>query len=342
MSITLTELARLVQGRVRGEPGFVVTRANSLDRAGPQDITYVAGGRHLPQLADTRAGAVLLTETDAAQFSGNVIIVSNPHLAFARICDHLHPLSIPATGVHPSAVVATDARIAPTAVIGPMAVIESGAVIAAGTWVGPGCIVGRNVAIGEQTRLIARVVVHDDCIIGRDCLLQAGAVIGAEGFGFARDGSHWIKQPQLGRVVIGDRVEVGANTTIDRGTFDDTVIDSGVKLDNLIHIAHNVRIGEDTAIAACVGIAGSSTIGKRCTIAGQAGIIGHVEIADDVHITAATAVMSPLTESGVYSSGIRAESAPTWRRNEVRLHQLDELARRLRRLEQQLQRLVKE
>ncbi len=342
MGTTLTELARLVQGSVRGEAGFLVEQANSLDRAGPRDITFVANARYLDDLNGTRAGAVILTEADATHFSGNALIVANPQLAFARVCAHLHPLSMPPPGVHPSAVVDARAQVAPSAIVGPGAVVGPDAMIGAGVWIGPGCIIGSQVVIGERSRLMAHVVVHDACIVGRDCLLQPGAVIGADGFGFARDGSRWIKQPQFGRVVIGDEAEVGANTTIDRGTFGDTVIGDRVKLDNLIHIAHNVRIGEDTAIAACVGIAGSTVVGKRCTIAGQAGIIGHVEIADDVHITAASAVMSSLTEAGVYSSGIRAEPAADWRRNVVRLQQLDELARRLKKLEQTIQRLSKE
>jgi UDP-3-O-[3-hydroxymyristoyl] glucosamine N-acyltransferase len=339
MGSTLAELARLVQGEVRGDSTFVVERVNSLDHAGPREITFAAGTRNVRGLVNTHAGAVILSPDDAPAFSGNAIVVKNPPLAFAHISAHLHPAPATTPGVHPTAVVDASARVAPTAAIAPSAVIGPDAVIGAGVSVGPGCVIGRGVMIGEHSRLVARVVVLDECRVGRNCLLHPGAVIGADGFGFAQDGSRWIKQPQLGRVVIGDDVEIGANTTIDRGTFADTTIGNGVKLDNLVHIAHNVRIGDDTAIAAFVGIAGSTVVGKRCTIAGQAGIIGHVEIADDVHITAATAVMSSLTKSGVYSSGIGAEPAAEWRRNVVRLHQLDELARRLRRLEQTIQQL---
>lgn len=342
MGVTLAELARLVQGRVRGEPGFQVERANSLDRAGPRDIAFVDGARYLNRLAESRAGAVILRDADAAHFSRNAVVVENPQLAFARVCAFLHPAPAPTPGLHSSAIVDPSARVAATATVGPATVIGPGAAIGDGVWVGPGCVIGSNATIGEGTRLVARVAVQNDCVIGRHCLLHPGAVIGADGFGFAKDGGRWIKQPQLGRVVIGDDVEIGANTAIDRGTFGDTVIGNGVKLDNLIHIAHNVRIGDDTAIAACVGIAGSTVVGKRCTIAGQAGIIEHVEIADDVHITAASVVTTSLTQPGVYSSSLRAEPAAQWRRNMARLHRLDELARRLRRLEQQLQRLTKE
>ena len=342
MGVTLAELAHLVQGRVRGEPGFVVERANSLEGAGPRDIAFVASARYLNRLAETRAGAVILTEAYAAHFSGNAVIVENPQLAFARVCSYLHPTAAPTPGVHPSAVLEPSARVAASATIGPMTVVGSGAIIGDGAWIGPGCVIGSKAVIGEHTRLVARVVVQNDCVIGRDCLLHPGVAVGVDGFGFARDGSRWIKQPQLGRVVVGNHVEIGANTTIDRGTFGDSVIGDGVKLDNLIHIAHNVRIGDDTAIAACVGIAGSTVIGKRCTIAGQVGIIEHVNITDDVHITVTSVVTNSLTQPGVYSSSLRAEPAAQWRRNIARLYQLDELARRLRRLEQQLQELAKE
>ena len=342
MSSTLAELARLVQGTVRGEAGLVVERANSLERAGAHDISFVADKRHLAELRHCAAGAVIMTTDSAAGFAGNALIVINPSLAFARISAHLHPVSTPAPGIHPSAVVDSTARIAASAAVGPLSVIGAGSTIDEGAMVGPGCVIGRHVTIGAHTRLMARVVVSDDCVVGRRCLLLPGAVIGADGFGFARDGAHWVRQPQLGRVVIGDDVEVGANTTVDRGTFDDTVLADGVKLDNLVHIAHNVRVGADTAIAALVGIAGSTVVGARCTIAGQAGIIDHVEIADDVHIAAASPVTNSLEHAGVYAATLKAEPAVQWRRTMVRLGRLDELARRLRQLEEQLQSLRKE
>jgi len=233
-------------------------------------------------------------------------------------------------------VVDPGARVAVTAYIGAHAVIESGVTIADGAYIGPGCVVGAYAVVGAHSRLTAQVFVGERCVIGDGCLFQPGVVIGADGFGYARDGERWEKVPQLGRVVIGNAVEVGANTTIDRGSLNDTVIGDGVKLDNLIQIAHNVRIGEHTAIAACAGIAGSTTVGKRCTIGGQAGIMGHIEIADDVHITACSFVSGTITKPGVYSASLRAEPAEKWRRNAARLHHLDEMARRLRELEAKL------
>ena len=209
-------------------------------------------------------------------------------------------------------------------------------------FVGPGCVIGDHAALGDRTRLVARVVINDHCVVAGDCLFHPGAVIGSDGFGYARDGDKWAKVPQLGRVVIGHHVEVGANTSIDRGALKDTVIADGVKLDNQIQIAHNVRIGENTAIAACVGIAGSTVIGKRCTIGGQAGIIGHLDIVDDVHITAGSLVTNSIDIPGVYSASLKAEPVEKWRRNAARLHHLDEMAKRLNKLEEKIERLSKE
>jgi UDP-3-O-[3-hydroxymyristoyl] glucosamine N-acyltransferase len=342
MSVTLAELARLVNAELRGDAGIVIQSANSLKNAGPAEIAFVANARHVDELRATRAGAVIAAADVAAQIRGNALIVDNPSLAFAHVCTHLHPPTKPPAGVHATATVHPSARIAPTASIGAMSIIEEGADVAADAVIGPGSFLGRDASIGSGTRLYAKVVVSNRCRVGRNCVVHPGVVIGADGFGFARDGSRWVKQPQLGRVIIGDDVEVGANTTIDRGTFGDTEIGNGVKLDNLVHIAHNVRVGDDTAIAACVGVAGSTTIGKRCTVAGQAGIKDHLEIVDDVHITAASAVIDSIKQPGVYSSTVGAEPAAKWRRNAVRLSQLDDLAQRLRRLEKQLQQLVKE
>ena len=334
MAATLAELARRVHGRVRGDPGLVIEGVASLESAGPRDIAYVSDPKYLAQLATTAAGAVILTETDAERFRGNALIVENPHLGFARIAAGLHPESAPAPGIHPTAAVDGAARIAASASIGPQAVVEGGAAIGAGVQVGPGCYIARGAAIGDGTRLVARVVVLRGCVIGRNCLLHPGAIVGSDGFGYAKDGETWIKVPQLGRVVVGDDVEIGANTTIDRGALNDTVIGDGVKLDNQIQIAHNVRIGAHTAIAACVGIAGSSVIGRRCTIGGQAGLVGHIELVDDVHVTAGSLVTSSITRPGAYSSSLKAVPAEEWRRTAARLHRIEELARRVKRLEE--------
>src|SRR3990170_3343023 len=303
MTVTLAELARRFQGKVRGNADVIIEGVASLQTAGPRDIAYVSDRKYLPQLAGTKAGAVILAETDVAHYSGSALIVANPHLCFAQVADLLHPPPGFRPGVHPTAVVSPAAKVAATAWIGPHAVVEADAMIGEGVYIGAGCYVGAHAMIGSKTRLVAHVVMGERCVAGNDCLFHPGAVIGSDGFGFTKDGEHWQKVPQLGRVVIGDKVEVGANTTIDRGALNDTVIGDGVKLDNQIQIAHNVRIGENTAIAACVGIAGSTTIGKRCTLAGQVGVVGHIEITDDVHITGATVVSHTIREPGTYSSG---------------------------------------
>ena len=338
MAVTLAELARRFQGRVRGNPELIVERVASLESAGPQDIAYLSDKKYFPKLANTAAGAVILTEADSSGYTGSVLIVTNPHLCFARVAEWLHPFPAFRPGSHPTAVISPNARIANTAWVGPHSVVEAGVEIGDDAYVGPGCFIGNHVTIGPRSRLLGHVFIGDLSLIGEDCLFHPGTVIGSDGFGYAKDGEQWQKVPQLGRVVIGNSVEVGANTTIDRGALNDTVIGNGVKLDNLIQIAHNVRIGDNTAIAACGGIAGSTSIGKRCTIGGQAGITGHLEIADDVHITAGSLVTSSIKQAGAYSSSLKAEPAEKWRRNAARLHHLDEVVRRLTKLEEQLQR----
>jgi UDP-3-O-[3-hydroxymyristoyl] glucosamine N-acyltransferase len=268
---------------------------------------------------------------------GPALIVENPHLCFARVAQLLHPSPAFKPGAHASAVISSSARIAKSAWVGPHSVVEDGAEIMDDAYIGPGCLLGSRATVGARSRLVGHVVIGDQCVVGADCLLHPGAVIGSDGFGFAKDGEQWQKVPQLGRVIVGNSVEVGANTTIDRGALDDTLIGNGVKLDNQIQIAHNVHLGDNTAIAAFVGIAGSTRIGKRCTIGGQAGITGHLEIADDVHITAGSLVTSSIRQAGAYSSSLKAEPAEKWRRNAARLHHLDEMSQRLKTLEEKWQ-----
>jgi UDP-3-O-[3-hydroxymyristoyl] glucosamine N-acyltransferase len=337
MTVTLAQLARRFQGKVRGNADLVIEDVASLQTAGPHDIAYVSDRKYLPQLAGTKAGALILTEIDVTHYSGSALIVANPHLCFAQVADLLHPTPGFRPGVHPTAVVSPAAKVAATAWIGPHAVVEADAMIGEGVYIGAGCYVGAHATIGSKTRLVTHVVMGERCVAGTDCLFHPGAVIGSDGFGFAKDGEQWQKVPQLGRVLIGNKVEIGANTTVDRGALNDTVIGDGVKLDNQIQIAHNVRIGENTAIAACVGIAGSTIIGKRCTLGGQAGVTGHLEIVDDVHVTAGSLVTSSISQPGVYSSSLKAEPVEKWRRNAARLHHLDEIVQRLAKLEEKLQ-----
>lgn len=336
MALTLAELAQRLNAELRGNPEHRVEGVASPERANERQLAFIAGEKRSAALDRCRAGAVLLKPELAARHPGNTLVVSNPHLSFARAAALLHPDEWHAPGIAPGASVDAAAHLAPSAWIGPNCIIEAGAVIGEQCQVGPGSHVAAGARVGERTRLVARVYVGPRCEIGARAVIHPGAVIGSDGFGFAKDGERWIKVPQLGRVILGDDVEVGANTTIDRGALDDTVIGNGVKLDNLIQIAHNVRIGDHTAIAAQVGIAGSAVIGKRCTIGGQAGIIGHLEIADDVHVTATTLVTGDLKEPGSYASNLKAAPVQEWRRIVARLMQLDTLARRLRQIEEKL------
>ncbi len=336
MPFTLGELADQIGGTVEGDAACVIRRAAALESAGAGCIAFFADVQHREALRSTRAEAVVLRPEDAGHFSGNRILAENPHVGFARIATALHPEAVPAPGVHPSAVVAEDALVAPSAAIGANAVIGARARIGERACVGPNCSVGEEAVIGEQTALHANVTVYARCVIGRRCRVLAGAVIGADGFGYARDEKEWVRMPQVGRVVIGDDVDIGAGTTIDRGTFGDTVLGNRVKLDNQIQIAHNVRVGDDTIMAGCVGIAGSAQIGKRCLIGGRANIAGHLQIADDVSVTATSFVTRSLRRPGVYSSCVPVQDNRQWRRNAARLHRLDALATRLSRLEQKV------
>lgn len=337
MALTLAELARRFGAELRGAGETEISGVAALDRAGPAELAYVSDRKHRRQLGATRAGAVVLTPADAAGFRGNALVTGQPQLLFARVAALLHPLAPPEPGIHPSAVVDARARIAASAAIGAQCVVEAGAVVGEGAELGPGCYLGRGAEIGDGTRLVGHVWIGERSVLGRNCLVHPGVVIGADGFGLAKDGERWIKVPQLGRVVIGDEVEIGANSTIDRGALIDTEIGDGVKIDNLVQVGHNVRIGEHTAIAGCVGISGSAVIGRRCALGGQVGVAGHLSIADDVQVLGTSLVAASLTEPGIYSSAIPAERADAWRRKAVRLRRIEELAQRLRRLEQEMQ-----
>jgi UDP-3-O-[3-hydroxymyristoyl] glucosamine N-acyltransferase len=263
---------------------------------------------------------------------GAALRIANPSATYARIAALLHPQPTAVPGEHPSAVGEPRASVHPTAAIGANVVIEAGVDVGERAHIGPGCVLMRNVHIGADTRLVANVTLCEDVTLGERCLVHPGAVIGGDGFGLAPDQGEWIKVPQLGGVRIGNDVEVGANTTIDRGAIDDTVIGDGVKLDNQIQIAHNVRIGAHTVMAGASGVAGSSTIGERCVIGGQVGIAGHLTICDDVMLTGKSFVSSSIRKPGYYSSGLPVDEAARFRKNAARFYKLDELARQVRRL----------
>jgi UDP-3-O-[3-hydroxymyristoyl] glucosamine N-acyltransferase len=275
----------------------------------------------------------VLDAATAAECPVAALIARNPYATYARIAQQLYPVPPVVAGRHRTAVVEPGAVVDPTAWIDAQCYVGHGARIGPRVSIGPGSIVLEGVEVGEDTRLVARVTLGPGARIGRRCILQPGCVIGADGFGQAADRDGYVKVPQVGSVRVGDDVEVGCNTAIDRGAIDDTVICDGVKIDNLVQVGHNVRIGEHTVIAGCAGISGSAVIGRRCMIGGMVGIVGHLEICDDVALTGRTMVSSSILKPGVYSSGLPADEAARFRRNVVRFNQLDEIAKRLRRLE---------
>lgn len=333
---TLGELAARVGAELRGPADLPISGLAALQDAAPQQLTFLANAQYRKHLATSRAGAVLLTPADAEGFAGNALVLGNPYLAFAEL-SHLFdrkPVAVP--GIHPTAIVAADAVVDPTASVGPGVVIESGAVIGPRVTLGAHCVIGARSVIGEDGWLAPRVTLYHDVRIGKRVVIQSGAVLGGEGFGFANDKGVWIKIAQIGGVTIGDDVEIGANTTIDRGALSDTVIGNGVKLDNQIMIAHNVQVGDHTAMAGCCGISGSTKIGKHCMIAGGVGMVGHIEVCDHVFVTGMTMVTRSITEPGAYSSGTAMQPAAEWKKSAARLRHLDDMAKRLQQLEKQL------
>lgn len=334
MPATLRELAERFDCRLDGDGDIEVSRVGTLANAAGDAVSFLANPAYRGQLGATRAAAVILDERDRAACPAAVLLTSKPYPTYARIAAFLHPPPQVAPGVDASASVAADAVVSESAQIGPGAVIGAASRIGERAVVGAGSVLGARVTVGEDTRLAPRVAVLDGVSIGRRCIVHSGAVIGADGFGFAPDDGEWIKIPQLGSVRIGDDVEIGANTTIDRGAIDDTVIEDGVKLDNLVQIAHNVVIGAHTVMAAMSGVAGSTKIGPRCMIGGGSVTTNSLEICADTVITFRSVITKSISEPGVYSGCLPAEAAADWRRNAIRFKHLDSLAGRVRALEQ--------
>lgn len=337
VAISLAEIVQRLGGYVLGDGQTKISQIASLEHAQAQHISFLTNRKYQSQLTATQAGAVILHEADAGATTLPRIISDNPYAYFAKVSNLLNPLPVAVPGIHPSAVIAPDAQIDATASIAAMVVIGAGVVIGAHSVIGEGCSIGDQVAIGQRARLYPRVVVYHDCVIGDNLIVHSGAVIGSDGFGIAMEAGRWLKIPQIGRVVIGNNVEIGANTTIDRGALDDTVIEDGVKLDNQIQVAHNVRIGAHTAIAGCAGIAGSAVIGRYCLIGGGARILGHLQLADHVEVAAHTLVGKSIREAGSYAAIYPLAKNDEWRKNAVHLRHLDELVKRVKSLEQQLE-----
>lgn len=321
VSLTLAQIVAELGGELEGSPAVVVTRLAPLESADASALSFLSHPKYQSQLASSAAACVLVAPTlrEVARSRGACIVTEQPYLYFARLTQWWRRLQRggeEGPSIHPSAVVDACAQVHPSARIGPLCVVERGAVV------------------GADTVLRARVTVGEDCYIGQRCLVHSGAVIGADGFGFAQDGERWVKIEQLGAVRIGDDVEIGANTCIDRGALQDTVLEDGVKLDNLIQIGHNVRVGRNTAMAGCVGVAGSAVIGAHCTLGGGAIVLGHLQIADGVHISAASVVTRSIRKPGQYTGMFPLDDNASWEKNAASLKQLHQLRERLRALEQ--------
>jgi len=337
LQYTLAQLAETLGAELRGDGQKTIFGLATLQDATIDQLSFLANAHYRKQLEHTQAGAMLLSSGDAADYSGNCLVVADPYLAYAKLSHYFDRTPKQPVGIHPSAVIAESALIDSTACIGPGVVIEEHAVVAADVVIGAQCFIGARSSIAEGGRLLPRVTLYHDVTVGARVVIQSGAVIGGEGFGFANHQGVWHKIAQIGGVTIGDDVEIGANTTIDRGALSDTLIGNGVKLDNQIQIAHNVQIGDHTAIAACVGISGSAKIGRNCMLAGGVGLVGHIEICDGVFITGMTMVTHSISEPGAYSSGTAMQPAADWKKNAVRFRQLDGLAKRVRTLEKHSQ-----
>lgn len=337
---SLSEIVQRFGGKLIGSD-VSITKLAPLSSAGPAELSFYANPKYHQQLKTTAAGAVILGAKDENATSRPRILSDDPQAYYIRLLNFFNPPKIFSPGVHESVVIAPDANVPISCHIGPFVVIGSKSDLGERCVIEAGSIVGENVQLGEATHLHARVVVEAGCVLGKRCIVHGGAVIGADGFGLAQQAGRWVKIPQVGRVIIGDDVEIGANTTIDRGTLEDTIIEEGVKLDNQIQIAHNVRIGAHTAIAGCVGIAGSAKVGSRCTIGGGAGLVGHIEICDDVHISGFTLVTKSITKPGAYSSGVPFTTHEVWLKNMVQLRHLAELAEKFNALQTRVENLEK-
>ncbi len=340
VTATLRDIHAALGGVLHGDAGLTIRRIASLEAAGPDELSFVSHARYASQIATTKAGVLIVPPAlvEAASVRGACLETPDPYLYFARLTqwwraqldaeEALEPPAVhPSASVHPSAVLGVGVEV------GPYAVIEAGAVVGDGARIGAHAVLERRARVGAGTRLGPRVVVGRDCAIGARGIVHAGVVIGADGFGFAPHQGEWIKIEQLGAVRIGDDVEIGANCCIDRGALEDTVIEDGVKLDNLIQIGHNVHIGRHTAMAGCVGVAGSARIGAHCTVGGGAVVLGHLTLADHVHISAASVVMRSILQPGQYSGVFPIDDNKSWEKNAATLRQLHRLRERIKALE---------
>ena len=329
MSATLGELSQLSGARLEGPSDCAITSVNTLRQAKQGEISFLSNRHYANDLLDTKASAVILSEEDLKHCPTHALVSDTPYLVYAKIANFLHPEISRDGSVADSAILGSGCDVDKTATVCANVVIGNNVIIGAGVYVGPNSTLEDNVKIDTASKLIANVTICNDVIVGKNVILHPGVVLGADGFGLAKEDDEWIKIPQIGSVLIGDNVEIGANSTIDRGAIENTVLKNGVKIDNQVQIGHNVVIGENTAIAGCSGIAGSTTIGKRCMIGGASSISGHIEITDDVTITGMSGVSNSIKTPGIYSSGLPVTENRTWRKNIVRMKNLDETIRKI-------------
>lgn len=336
---TLAQLATELNAELRGEPDLIINGISTLQHAKTGQISFLNNPLYHKYLANTKASAVILSAKAAKDCCTNALVVNDPYLAFAKTAALFQELPKIKPGIHSTAILGKDCQIHSSASIGPYCVIGDDTVIEKNVVINANCSIGSDNYIGDNTYIWSNVTSYAAVKIGKNCIIHSGVVMGSDGFGFAQNKGSWVKVPQIGGVSIGNDVEIGANTTIDCGAITDTIIEDGVKLDNQIQIAHNVHVGAHTAIAGCTAIAGSTRIGKYCVIAGQVGIAGHLTIADKVIITAKAGVSSSISEPGIYS-GFPAEANKNWRRNVVRIRQLDEIACKLNDLDKQIKNIT--
>ncbi len=332
MSIKLSELAQKINCRLRGED-YSIDNVADINHAGSGDLVFISNVHYKDALSSTNASAVICKEEWLGGCTLPALLTDDPRLAFAKAATLLNPVVSESPGIDPTAVIANDADVAASAILDANVVVKSGATIGAKAYIGAGAIIGENVRVGDGSHLHANVTIYSNCVIGNNTILHSGVVVGADGFGFVRDKDAYFKVPQLGRVRIGNDVEIGANTTIDRGALLDTVIGDGVKLDNQIQVGHNVEIGDHTVISACSCVGGTAKIGKYCLIGGNVGVRDNIEITDNVMVTARTFVTASISKAGSYSSSTPMDDTANWRKNAARFKQLDEMSRRLRKLE---------
>lgn len=339
ISFSIAEIAKKLNAEFSGDGAFLIDGIASLDKAGPSDISFLNNPKYKHQLDTTQAGCVLLSESMSKSSKSNCIILDDPYLGFARVAQLLDTTPVPSPGVHANAQIAASASLGKNVSIAAGCVIEEDCIIGDNVILAANVVIGKGSRIGSNSRIFANVTIYHYVYIGDWCLVHAGAVIGADGFGFANEKGKWVKIPQTGKVIIGDHVEVGANACIDRGALNDTIISDGVKLDNLCHIAHNVKLGANVAMAAYAGVAGSSVIGEYSTLSGRATILGHLEMAPGTHVTACSLINRSNKEPGVFSSGTGMQENKAWRKNVARFRQLDDMAKQIKLLEKQLKKL---